>query len=268
MVVKTSMIFRKKKKPFIRFYSIEAGVDVIHPVYPATQLKRPWMQCPVDNKEGSHLGETRLCPGIRLLTGAGWILPAPADFKIKTNGDRSSWEWTSSTLFKNGISGEDGYISAHSPSQTVPILDNPEKSLSSAIKIDTPWRLECSDDILLLQLPVPYNNEPRFTVQPGLIDPEYTHNLNVQLVWNVLNGEEWVTSGTPLVHYIPIPRSFMNASNFDVVVDSANDHDKERESAFHYIQRATVPGQEHDTLKFRLAKIKKVLNKYNTRRNK
>jgi hypothetical protein len=266
MVAKTSMIFKKKRKPYIRFYSMEDGVDVIHPVYPATQLKRPWMSCPVD-KEYSHLGETRLCPGIRLLTGAGWILPAPADFKIRTNGDGMTWEWASSTVFKNGPS-EEGYISSHPPSQAVPVLDNPDKSLASIIKIDTPWRLECSDDILLLQLPVPYNNEPRFTVQPGLIDPEYTHNLNVQLVWNVLDGEEWVKSGTPLVHYIPIPRDFMNTSSFDVVVDSADEIDKKKESAFHYIQRATVPGSGHDTLKFRLSKIKKVLNKYNTRRKK
>lgn len=271
MVVKTSMIlkniFKKKQKPFIRFYSIENGVEILHPVYSAAKLKRSWMQCPVEHKEESQLGETRLCPGIRLLNSTGWILPAPADFKIKTNGDGTSWEWTSSTVFNNGP--EPGYLSLHPPSQAVPVLDDPSKTLSSIIKVDTPWRLECSDDIMLLQLPVPYNNESRFTVQPGLIDPAYTHNLNIQMVWNILDGEEWVTSGTPLVQYIPIPRSYMNTSFFDVIVNGSDDIDQEKERAFHYVHRATAPGEKHDTLKFRLAKIKKILNKYKSiRRNK
>lgn len=258
-------LFKKRKKPFVRFYSMEPGVADLYPVYPATHLKREWMQTETP-KEYAHLGETRLCPGIRLLTGAGWILQAPADFKIKTNGDGMSWEWTSSTLFDTGPDTEKGYIASHPPSQTVPVLDDVNKSLSSIIKIDTPWRLEASEDIMLLQLPVPYNNESRFTVQPGLIDPAYTHNLNVQLVWHVLNGEEWVTAGTPLVHYIPVQRDYFSAAHFDYIIDSANDNDIKKESAFHYIQRATVPGSEHDTLKSRLAKIKKILTKYNSNR--
>lgn len=254
----------KKKKPYIRIYSTVPGIPELYPVHPATHLKRSWMQCPAD-KEYKHLGETRLCPGIRLLTGAGWILPAPADFKIKTTGNGADWQWTSSTLFDNGPS-EQGYISSHPPSQAIPVLDNPKEVLNSIIKIDTPWRLECDDDILLLQLPVPYNNEPRFTVQPGLIDPLYTHNLNVQLVWNILEGEEWVTAGTPLVQYIPIPRAFATSSSFDFICDTADDHDLKKESAFHYVQRATVPGSDHDTLKSRLGKIKKILNKYKRNR--
>ena len=253
-------MFLRKKKPWIRFYSIEDGVEVIHPIYPATQLKRPWLSKPV-SKEEEILGQTRLCPGIRLLVSTGWILPAPADFKIKTNGDGTNFEWRSSTLFENGADGK-GYITQHPPPQALPILDNPKKQLNTVIKVDTPWRLQCSEDIMLLQLPVPYNNEPRFTVQPGLIDPEYTHNLNVQLVWNVLDGEEWVKSGTPLVHYVPIPRSFMSHGNFDVLVEGPNEQDKKRERAFQFVARATEPGTEHDTLKFRLNKIKNVLKNY------
>lgn len=255
------MIWSKKSKPWVRFYSIEDGVEVLHPVFPATKLKRPWMSKPISKRE-ENIGHTSLCPGIRLLVGTGWILPAPADFKIKTNGDGENFQWQSSTRFGGSPTDEPTYITSHPPPQTTPILDNPNTQLNTVIKVDTPWRIQCSEDVMLLQLPVPYNNEPRFSVQPGLIDPQYTHNLNIQLVWNVINGEEWVTAGTPLAHYIPIPRSYMSQGAFDVQVDGPTELDVKRENAFRYANKSTQSGAEHDTLKFRLSKIKKILQSY------
>lgn len=255
----------KKKKPFIRFYSIEPGVADLFPIYPANTFRRPWM-LEKGTREDEKLGETKNCPGIRLVTSAGWIMPVPADFKIKTHGHTEEWEWASSTTFKDVASQEGTYITSHPYQQAKHVIPDDSKSINSVIKVDTPWRLEASDDILLLQMGVPYTKENRFTVATGLIDPQYTHNLNVQLIWHVVEGEEIVKAGTPLVQYIPVSRHMVQAGHFDSVIDTADQHDLQREHAFSYVQRSTFPGSSHDILKSRLQKIKQILDKYTRNR--
>ena len=120
---------------------------------------------------------------------------------------------------------------------------------------------------MLLQIPVHYTNEKRFTPATGLIDPRYAHVLNVQLFWHVLNGEELVRAGTPLVQYIPVPRNAYISSHFNFICDEANEHDRKLERSFNYTLRSVI--YKYDSLKSRLVKVRKVIDKYRSnRRNK
>jgi len=107
-----------RKKSWIRFYSLEPAVTDLYPIKPASNHKRSWVQgerkkskCPV-----SGLISTANCPGIKNLMSSGYIVPAPADFKITTNGDGISVNWEAPWLFKMG-GDKRSYIGKHDETQ-------------------------------------------------------------------------------------------------------------------------------------------------------
>ena len=258
------MLF-KKENSWLRFYSLEPGVAEVWPIIPAHKLKRAWMQRndPPDPDNGNM--HTKNCPGITKLVSMGYVLRAPADFIIKTDKDNNTtFNWSEATRFNTEDPNNPRYIGFHNQHQTEPTLDDPTKTLKVAVKVDTPWRVKASDDILLLQVPVSYNNEPRFTAAHGILDPRFAHVVNVQLYWHVMDGETLIKAGTPLCHYIPVQRDF-GIQNIDLIVDDANEDDKILEKAFNYSNQAIF--LQHDNLKSRLQRTSSVMTKYKHRRN-
>tara|TARA_B110000503_G_scaffold89598_1_gene135643 strand:- start:14333 stop:15151 length:819 start_codon:yes stop_codon:yes gene_type:complete len=255
----------KKEKSWIRFYSLEPGVPEVVPIIPAHKMKRAWMQRndPPDPDNGNM--HTKNCPGITKLVSMGYVLRAPADFIIKTDvNNNTTFNWVESKRFNTEDPGNERYIGFHNQYQTEHTLDDPSKSLKVAVKIDTPWRVKASDDIVLLQVPIAYNNEPRFTAAQGILDPRFSHVVNVQLYWHVLDGETLVKAGTPLVQYIPIQRNF-GISNIDLIIDDATQDDKELEKAFNYCNNSIF--LKEDNMKSRLQRTNAVMTKYKHRRN-
>ena len=269
MVVSTSMMFNflKKNKPIARFYSLQEEVADVHPIIPTSSLKRSWTKLSHSPHPDNGDVFTKNCPGIKLMMNAGWVLTAPADFIIKTNGDGVNFEYTESQRFHlEKPPGQEKYIDFHDQDQTERILDDPGKSLKTVVKVHTPWRVELDDDYLLLQVPVHYSNEKRFTPATGILDPRYAHVLNVQLFWHVFKGEELVRAGTPLVQYIPIPRKAYISSHFDFTCDEATDYDRKMERSFDYSLRSVI--YKFDSLKSRLVRVRKVVDKYRSNRRK
>lgn len=248
-----------KQKSYIRFYSLEEGVLTLYPIIKSSALKRRFME----TEQIGDLPETlssKNCPGIKKIISAGWIVPAPADFSITTNGDGASFEWNEPYRFTKISPGMDSYVSGHTRSQTEPLLDDPDTFLKSTIKIETPWRVEASDDVMLLLMPVSYNNEPRFRAATGILDPKYGHLINVQLFWNVLDGKTVIKAGTPLCQIIPISRRALSSSAYDITIDVANATDERKEQEFNYASKCAF--LHHDKLSSRLGRIITVLNKY------
>lgn len=234
-------MFFKKDKSFVRFYSLVPGLKELYPIIPARELKRQWIQdnkttskCPVKKILGTngqpHQGHSANCPGINLLVDTGWVMCAPADFTITTFGRGKDFNWKVPMMFDDNIP----WISSHPPSITECLLDRPETTLDSIVKLDTPWRIQASDDIILLQQHVPYNNQPNFTAASGIVDPKYSHEANVQLFWHVLEGEVTIKAGTPLIQYIPVSRKYFQNSFYDFYVEDADEQDKYVEEAFNY----------------------------------
>ena len=253
------MLF-KKEKSWIRFYSLELGVADVFPIIPAYQLKRDWMQRndPPDPDNGDM--HTKRCPGITKLVSTGYVVRAPADFIITTDGsNNATFKWAEAKRFNTESPGNERYIGFHNQHQTEPTLDDPTKSLKVAVKIDTPWRVKASNDLLLLQIPVAYNNEARFTAAHGVLDPAYGHVVNIQLYWHVLDGETLIKAGTPLAHYIPLKRE-NSIRDIELIVNDASLDDKELEKAFNYVTSCTFLPK--DSLKSRLQRTILVMNKY------
>jgi len=243
----------KKEKPWVRFYSLDQNVSTIYPVIESKLTERDWNNLGnLDRNRPEQGNQTVLnCPAIKQINAAGYVLRAPADFIIKTGPHIENLSWETPFLFKRHsgkytFSGTDYYVSWHSPAQTEPIIPQEIPStdracLHAAVKVETPWRIKASDDIVLLQIPVSYNNEARFTAAIGIVDPRYMHSVSVQLLWHVLEGDTLVKAGTPLVQYVPISRSLLTKGSIDLIVDTATDVDLEVEDAYVYSNHSRFP---------------------------
>lgn len=246
-----------KKKSYIRFYSGYEGVVDIFPVIKSSFLKRNCLDKKAYQEERLA---TSNCPAIRKITSAGFIVPAPADFEITTNGDGTSLSWIQPVLFTKGYPGSESYISSHPPTQTVPLLNDLHTTLQTIIKVETPWRVDTSDDIVFLQMPVSYCNESRFEAAVGILDPKQCHVINVQVFWKVLNDKTIIKAGTPLCQLIPINRKELSLNGIDVSVGYANETDNCRERSYNYSAHCVF--YNTDNLSSRLSRAHKVLTKY------
>jgi hypothetical protein len=250
---------RKEKKPYVRFYSLEPGVVELFPIINSASLKRPFMT----TEQVGDMPETlssKHCPGIRKLVSTGWIITAPADFIIQTNGDGISFEYAETHRFSKVTPGRDSYVSSHSRSQVEPLLDDSTTTLQTVVKLETPWRVEASEDVILLQLPVAYNKEDRFQAATGFLDTKFGHVLNIQLFWKKLEGKYLVKAGTPLCQIIPMSRKNLSLSNYDVTVERYKEHDLEKEIAFNYAANCVFLNS--DSLSDRLTRSINILKTY------
>ena len=262
-----------KKKSWVRFYSLDENVATMYPIEKAGKADRDYNNVGtrfVRPESGKQMSKN--CPGIKPLVNNGYILRAPADFIIKTGPDIEHLNWEVPFWFKKPMSGnysipgEEYYINWHAPWQTEPLIpsqnENRDKPYhTSAVKVETPWRVKSSDDILLLQMPVTYNNEWRFTAAYGIIDPSYMHAFPVQLFWHVLEGEELVKAGTPLAQYLPISRSLLE--QHEVIVDTAGEVEKKIEDAFIFSNHHKFPKSDNV-----VAKVKRIKDLFNNFRKK
>jgi len=246
-----------KKKSYIRFYSNYEGVVDLFPVVRSSFLKR---KCLDKSLYPEDVLPTSNCPGIRKITSAGFVISAPADFEITTNGDGVSFSWTEPMIFDKGYAGTESYINSHNIHQTLPTLNNEDLFLKSIVKIETPWRVEVSDDIVFLQMPVTYNNESRFEAAVGIMDPRYSHTVNIQIYWKVLDGKTLIKAGTPLCQYIPINRKELGLSGIDVEINHATERDRKKERSYNYAANCVF--LHKDSLSSRLTRAQQILTKY------
>ena len=254
-------LFNRKKK-WIRFYSMQPGIAELHPVFPATKLKRKWRkealtsqdkrdeitikQCPA--KKATAVWQTLLtkvppvnfwshavtCPALHGVMDNGYILPCPADIIIQLDGT-GNFEWKSTMEFYGGR-----YVSAHIPEQTQGMRNlvshNQNKDvLDWTIKMETPWRIQAHKDIVFIQIPVTYWEEDRFSIATGLVDPRYSYEVNMQIFWHKTEpGEYIIKAGTPLAQWIPVNRDFLTSKAFDVVIETANKDDLDNNQIMEY----------------------------------
>ena len=287
-------LFNRKKK-WIRFYSMQPGIAELHPVFPATKLKRKWRkealtsqakrdeitmkQCPA--KKAAAVWETLAtkippvnfwshavtCPALHGIMDNGYILPCPADFVIKLDGT-GNFEWKSTIQFYG-----DRYVSAHIPEQTQGMRNlvshNQNKDvLDYVIKMETPWRIQAHKDIVFIQIPVTYWEEDRFSIATGVVDPQYSYEVNMQIFWHKTEpGEYIIKAGTPLAQWIPVHRDFLTSKAFNVAIETANKDDLDNNEIMEYNRGKDLFG--NTTLGERISTQAEILklNKNNERFN-
>lgn len=225
------------KKSFVRFVNLLPGVLEAHPIEKASEVKFNWLrETAKDFKRREKVtapnevtGSGSRCPGITEYYKHGYIVTAPMDFTVTTStnpNDQPKVDWYG----PRDLPGQP-YVSFHSPNQLTDFMPVRTDTSRWVLKVNTFWRVNASDDVVLLQLPLGYSDQIDFTAAQGLIDPHWHTEINVQMFWHNLGETVLIEAGTPLVHLIPVPRSFA----LDLIQERPTEEDLYVNQAWAYV---------------------------------
>ena len=201
------------KRPKVEFFSVLPELTQLAPIISARDHKPTWFtkaakdlgeaaQRPHFGKQSSsHIAK---CPGIANLIKYGWILTTWQDIVITTNGDKQTFKWESALDQSKYDAPAVSFMGKEMLSDYQGGWDD---SLNCIIKINTPWRCIVPKGYYLLEGPVPYSDDTRFTTMPGFFSQEHgVAQLNIQLKWHVLEDKVLIKAGTPIAHYMLVPK--------------------------------------------------------------
>jgi len=95
-----------------------------------------------------------------------------------------------------------------------------EGRIENIVKINTPWHV--ISPVKLLFLPMPYPDHYDWESSSGVLESANSTELNVQLYWNVEDGEKFIKAGTPLMQIIPLTEM-----NYNLICRDANEYELE-----------------------------------------
>jgi len=200
-------------KPKIQFFSVMPELTKLAPIVPASQFKPSWFKSAskelADMSKDESYGKSRIshtakCPGIFNIIRYGYVLTTWQDIVITTNGDKHSFEWRSAI---DQSKYDSPAVSFMSKEQLSDYMGGWDDSLSCVVKLNTPWRVIVPKGYFLQEGPLPYTDEKRFTTLPGFFSQEYgVAQLNIQLKWHILEGDTLIKAGTPIAHYMLLPK--------------------------------------------------------------
>jgi len=149
-----------------------------------------------------HQNHAARCPGIFGLVRHGWVMRTWSDIVISTTGDGVSFEWRTPHRWEPpavDFMRDDMFARFHE--------NWPKDSLRHALKYNSGWRVEVPKGFYLLEMPIPYQDDSRFDVFPGVFSRDYGWAaMNPFFRWNVKEGSELIPAGTPIAQYILVPR--------------------------------------------------------------
>jgi hypothetical protein len=212
-------MFWHKKKPTIEFFSLMPEVAALQPVVSARNFRPDLLvnagKNYADLKKDPMFGTEKIfstarCPGIYNYVRHGWVICAWQDITITTNGDGESFTWSTPldqrVLINGNIVGQ--AVNFHPREQYANHIGGSiPNSLAVVLKIMTPWRCIVPEGYYLQEGNMPYSDEKRFTTVTGFFSRDQgVAQMNIQLLWHVLDGTTVIKAGTPLAHYMLIPK--------------------------------------------------------------
>ena len=191
----------------IQFFSSVDGVAETYPIVKTSQELPKWTYLVREDfkkeqfaKKDIHLAR---CPGIFHMFTQGFIMPAWNDFEIDCNGEGIKWEISGDRGMNDSLL-EKSVINIQSGFTIGKYLPKRPWSIPHILKYNTPWHVITPKNVKMLMLPLPFTEDFDFECCPGILEPAYTTELNVQLFWNKINGKRMVKAGTPLAQLIPL----------------------------------------------------------------
>ena len=141
----------------------------------------------------------KFCPSFPDYFSQGYIIPMWADVKMVSDGDNWNWKTPLSEISWD----------SHPNSQ---FLDYTRASFTGiesqyVFKANCPWRIITPAGWSVLQLPLFYHFNEKWSVMPGVIDTDIHHEINQQVLYHGNGKEVTIKCGDPFVLYIPFKRS-------------------------------------------------------------
>jgi hypothetical protein len=159
-----------------------------------------------------------MCPSFPDYFSQGYIIPMWADTLIKY--DKSTGVWSMQCGRSNEFAWE-----FHPDSQ---FIDHATPSFLgkdgyTVLKAISPWRIITKPGWSVMQVPLYYHFENKFSVMPGIIHTDIHHDINQQVIVHDKDVEIFIKRGEPFVQYVPFKRE---ESTSDVRFMTNEDSDK------------------------------------------
>jgi len=188
----------------IKFKTLIPELIQTMPIIRANKINYAWYKRALEDLKSTKFPTaTAKCPGIIAANARGWVQRTYQAIKITTKaGDLTYFNWGLEIDQKKLPLGNymGNYIEWHTGDQLKKYKDFPPNTLHTILKINSPWMVEIPTGYSLLSIPIPYNDDIRFTAATGILKgPNW---LNVQIFWHCLDGEEIIPAGTPIQQYI------------------------------------------------------------------
>lgn len=225
----------------IVFFSTINGVADAFPIDYSKNFKFNWVEAVrkeykeiLDKNKHTRFNHVYRCPGIFDLMSQGFIMPMPWDVSIETKGDGIHFAWSFPSedlqeIFKPPL------ITGHFSETMAKHLPVKPGSLSTIIKLNTPWHVIAPADVKFLMMPMPYPDTFEFENAMGILDPGISSEINFQLRWNILDGIHTLRAGTPMAQLVPL-----TTEKFKLVVRNGTAKDLEWIEKRNYLNTCTM----------------------------
>jgi hypothetical protein len=142
----------------------------------------------------------RQCPSFIDYFSHGYVIPMWADLIINYNEKEDYYMYR--------FAGEQYKLQIHGNGQFLNWVDANFLGNKSnfVFKFISPWTIKTQPGYSVLQMPMFYHFNDKFSVLPGVVDTDIWHEVNQQVVYHGAGKEVFIPRGTPLVQYIPFKR--------------------------------------------------------------
>jgi hypothetical protein len=205
----------------IKFFSTIPGVADAFPILESKNSMPSWMQAArLDYMKQNKRDLTILrCPGVVDLLTTGYIVTAWHDIDVEVQPHKFSVTIPDQSL--NDMLEKDS-IQVQTPDGLAKHIPKRPWSQKAILKINTPWNLMAPKGLKFMMIPLPYTESFEFEAAPGILDPGYSTELNVQGYVNVPAGTTLtIKAGTPLAQLVP-----MSNEQYEFVCRDMTEEDK------------------------------------------
>lgn len=199
--------------PAIEFFTTNKGLLAAKDLHPKpTKMQIPdWFKDisahdfikTLDNGEVTDFPETktvRSCPSFPDYFSQGYVIPMWTDVVIRHDEETKSWSYLTPS--------KDFTVSAHTHDQFLSHVDANflGRKTEFIFKFISPWTLRTPSGYSVLQLPMFYHFNDNFSVLPGIVDTDTSHEINQQVAYHGGGKDILIPRGTPIAQYIPFKR--------------------------------------------------------------
>jgi hypothetical protein len=207
-----------KKEPIVQILSTVEGLSEDEEVQPKVAnkfLPSWWKSMPnylgveSEDFQVKNRPTAKLCPSFAHWFNEGFIIPAWCDMTLRYDKKTDVYSWLA------GGTGSIYSIEHHGNDQ---FLDHARhnfqgRTANFIFALQCPWRIVTKQGWSVYQLPLFFHFNHDWSVLPGIINTDVTHEINQQILYFGENNEEvFIPKGTPLVQYIPFQRERVNFS--------------------------------------------------------
>jgi hypothetical protein len=191
------------KKPIIKFVSTIPELEKeekLHPRPYKSFMPEWWASIP--NKLTNGEGTIKRCAGLADLFSQAYVVPMWMETKVDfIDSKEVSITKDNKFMFPEWELHPSDQLLDHT---NINIGNN---IVTHTLKVVSPWSIILPRGYSLLQLPVFYHFENRYSVIPGIIDSDIFHEANIPLFIHNNNKTLYFKEGEPFVMYIPFKRS-------------------------------------------------------------